>query len=267
MHLSSIWQIINMNGMKDPHITFLWHIVTSFDRCFSTVFWIDCCLRMFENEMRLQVQKIFVATPREKQTMLFSATVSDEARVVCRKFLKDPFEITVDDKKICLAGLKQYFLKLSEAEKTQKLISLLDALDFNQVIIFLNNIERAVMLDKILNKACFPSMVITSRMKTEQRLEAYDNFKKHAKRILVSTELLGRGADFSGVNVVINYDYPAGVDDYLHRVGRAGRFGTKGLAVSFISSKEDNELLDKTQERFKVAIPEMPDSIDASSYK
>ena len=84
--------------------------------------------------------------------------------------------------------------------------------------------------------------------------------------ILVSTDLFGRGIDIERVNIVINYHFPDESDQYLHRVGRAGRFGTKGLAVSFISTPADEEQLKKTQERFAVQVPEMPDSIDISTY-
>jgi len=84
----------------------------------------------------------------------------------------------------------------------------------------------------------------------------------------VSTDLFGRGIDIERVNIVINYDFPApdDTDQYLHRVGRAGRFGTKGLAVSFISSPQDEEALQKVQDRFAVQIPTLPEQIDISTY-
>lgn len=83
---------------------------------------------------------------------------------------------------------------------------------------------------------------------------------------MVATDVFGRGIDIERVNIVINYDMPDGADTYLHRVGRAGRFGTKGLAVTFVSSSEDSEILNKVQERFEVNITEMPDKIDISTY-
>ncbi len=83
---------------------------------------------------------------------------------------------------------------------------------------------------------------------------------------MVATNLFGRGVDFERVNVVINYDMSEDPDTYLHRVGRAGRFGTKGLALSFISSKEDAEVLNQVQKRFVVDIPTLPEHIDTSTY-
>lgn len=91
-------------------------------------------------------------------------------------------------------------------------------------------------------------------------------FKNFEKRILVATDIFGRGIDVERVNVVINYDAPADADSYLHRVGRAGRFGTKGLGITFVTNDEDEEVLKKIQERFVVAIPDLPEHIEASTY-
>merc|ERR1712125_76611 len=109
------------------------------------------------------------------------------------------------------------------------------------------------MGDKLLVECSFPSIAIHSGLKQEER-------------IMVSTDLFGRGIDIERVNIVINYDMPDEGDAYLHRVGRAGRFGTKGLAISFVSSDEDSEVLKKVQSRFEVNIGEMPSKIDTTSY-
>mmetsp|Transcript_16530 Transcript_16530/g.28435 ORF Transcript_16530/g.28435 Transcript_16530/m.28435 type:complete len:107 (+) Transcript_16530:635-955(+) len=103
-------------------------------------------------------------------------------------------------------------------------------------------------------------------MKQEERIALYKKFKDFSSRIMVATNLLGRGIDVERVNVVINYDMSDSADTYLHRVGRAGRFGTKGLAISFISTKEDGEILNEVQSRFTVSVPELPDEIDSSTY-
>jgi len=143
---------------------------------------------------------------------------------------------------------------------------LLDALEFNQCVIFMKSVNRATELNKLLNECNFPSICIHSVMKQEERIEKYKKFKDFQARILVTTNLMGRGIDVERVNVVINYDMPEGADTYLHRVGRAGRFGTKGLAISFVSSPTDTEVLQQVQSRFVVSIPELPDEIDTSSY-
>jgi ATP-dependent RNA helicase UAP56/SUB2 len=103
-------------------------------------------------------------------------------------------------------------------------------------------------------------------MSQEERLLRYQSFKDGNKRILVATDLVARGIDIERVNIVINYDMPGDADTYLHRVGRAGRFGTKGLAISFVSSSEDSDVLSQVHERFEVSIDGLPDEIDTSSY-
>lgn len=97
-------------------------------------------------------------------------------------------------------------------------------------------------------------------------ISRFQQFKSFEKRILVATDIFGRGIDVERVNVVVNYDAPADADSYLHRVGRAGRFGTKGLAITFVSSEEDSAVLQKIQERFTVAIPTMPETVDPATY-
>ena len=98
------------------------------------------------------------------------------------------------------------------------------------------------------------------------RIRIYDGFKQFKHRILIATEIFGRGIDIEKINIVINYDMPKKSDEYLHRVGRAGRFGTKGLAITFVETDEDKLVLAEIQKRFEVKIGELPSTIDASSY-
>jgi len=198
---------------------------------------------------------------------MFSATLPEEVRGVCKKFMKNPLEIFIDDDtKLTLHGLQQFYVTLNESEKNRKLCDLVDSLEFNQLIIFVKSVERCDALNKILNDQGFPSIAIHGRMPQEKRIANYREFKTFNKRILVSTDVFGRGMDIERVNIVINYDMPPDSDQYLHRVARAGRFGTKGLAISFISQPEDAETLNKVQERFVVSIPEMPKTLDKNSY-
>lgn len=231
-------------------------------------FVLDECDKVLESlDMRRDIQEIFRMTPHEKQVMLFSATLSKEIRPVCRKFCQDPMEIYVDDEtKLTLHGLQLYYCKIQEAEKNRKLNDLLDALEFNQVVIFVSKVARAKELNRLLQDCNFPSICIHGGQKQEERIAQYKSFKDFNARILVATDLFGRGIDIERVNVVVNYDFPDESDQFLHRVGRAGRFGTKGIAISFISSEADQEILDKVQSRFEVNIPELPDEIDMSTY-
>ncbi|GAV66020.1 LOW QUALITY PROTEIN: DEAD domain-containing protein/Helicase_C domain-containing protein, partial [Cephalotus follicularis] len=231
-------------------------------------FILDECDKMLESlDMRRDVQEIFKLTPHDKQVMMFSATLSKEIRPVCKKFMQNPMEIYVDNEsKLTLHGLVQHYIKLIELEKNRKLNDLLDALDFNQVVIFVKSVSRAAELNKLLVECNFPSICMHSGMSQEERLKRYKGFKGGHKRILVATDLVGRGIDIERVNIVINYDMPNSADTYLHRVGRAGRFGTKGLAITFVSSVSDSDVLNQVQARFSVDIKELPEQIDTSSY-
>jgi ATP-dependent RNA helicase UAP56/SUB2 len=124
-------------------------------------------------DMRRDVQDIFRATPTQKQVMMFSATLSEEIRPICKKFMQNPLEIYIDielaDTKLTLQGLQQYYIKLSESEKNRKLNELLDEMQFNQVIIFVKSTLRATELDKLLRECNFPSIAVHSGVSQEER--------------------------------------------------------------------------------------------------
>jgi ATP-dependent RNA helicase UAP56/SUB2 len=198
---------------------------------------------------------------------MFSATFKDSTKDVAKMFMRDPFEFYIDDdSKLTLHGLQQYFVKLDENEKIKKLIDLLDDLEFNQVIVFTKKMEYAKKLNQIIQAEKFPSVACFSSMSMPERLKVYNQYKEGKYRIMVCTDLLGRGIDIEKINIVINYDMPNESDQYLHRVGRAGRYGTKGLAISFVSSADDQKVLDEVQARFEVKVQDLPAAIDKSTY-
>jgi ATP-dependent RNA helicase UAP56/SUB2 len=231
-------------------------------------FILDECDKMLDQlDMRRDIQEIFRVTPHEKQVMMFSATLSKEVRPICKKFMQDPMEVYVDDdSKLTLHGLQQHYVKLKDNEKNRKLFELLDALEFNQVIIFVKSIQRCMALSQLLVEQNFPAIAIHKAMSQDDRLSRYQQFKDFQKRILVATNLFGRGMDIERVNIVFNYDMPDDSDTYLHRVARAGRFGTKGLAITFVSDETDAKVLNDVQERFEVNITELPEEIDLATY-
>jgi len=179
-----------------------------------------------------------------------------------------------------LRGLLQYTVKLLENEKNRKLVGILDQLEFNQVIIFVKSCQRASDLNKLLNESYFPSICVHSDLDQEERKTRYEQFKKFEKRIMVATDVFARGIDFERVNMVINYDMPDKADTYLHRIARAGRFGTKGIAISFVATDgvkvtgkkgyqqefTDEEVLAQAQKRFTFKIEGLPEKVDVSQY-
>ena len=218
--------------------------------------------------MRNDVQKIFKKTPIDKQVMMFSATLPDETKDVCKKFMRKPVEIIVkEENKEHLEKLQQFYVKLKEEDKNRKLFDILDNVQFNQVIIFVNSIIRCETLSEMLTLHNFPSIAIHASLPQEERIKLFDLFKQFKRRIMVATELYGRGVDFLKVNTVINYDMSATAEAYVHRVGRAGRFGSKGITITFLSKDEDQKVFDELLEKYpniKAAV--LPDEIDQSIY-
>jgi len=132
-------------------------------------------------------------------------------------------------------------------------------------------------LTELLKNKMFNPICIHSKLNQEERIKNYDLFKSNSSRLLVATDLFGRGMDIERVNLVINYDFPMDRESYLHRVGRAGRFGTKGLAINFVRTDEeevtgkeerktDKEVLMDVQDGFKMKISELPTQIDTVLY-
>ena len=218
--------------------------------------------------MRADVQKIFKKTPCNKQVMMFTATLPDDTKTVCKKFMRKPVEIIVkEENKEHLEKLQQFYVKLKEDEKNKKLFDVLDSVQFNQVIIFVNSIPRCETLSDILTKNEFPSIAIHADLPQEERIRKFDSFKEFKSRIMVATELYGRGVDFLKVNTVINYDMSIDAEAYVHRVGRAGRFGTKGITITFLASDEDQKVFDELLKKYpNIRADVLPEVIDKSIY-
>lgn len=218
--------------------------------------------------MRADVQKIFKKTPCDKQVMMFTATLPEDTKVVCKKFMRKPVEIIVkEENKEHLEKLQQFYVKLKEEEKNKKLFDILDSVQFNQVIIFVNNIARCETLSDILEKNKFPAVAIHADLPQEERIKKFDRFKDFKTRIMVATELYGRGVDFLKVNFVINYDMSTDAEAYVHRVGRAGRFGSKGITITFLASEDDQKVFDDLLKKYpNIKAEVLPEVIDKSIY-
>lgn len=135
------------------------------------------------------------------------------------------------------------------------------------MIIFVNKFQRSEMLTKVLKEQGMFCICTHGQLEQSERIQRFEGFKNNQYRILVSTDLMGRGIDVERVDIVINFDMPDSCETYLHRVGRSGRFGTKGMAISFISTGDDKKILEKVQEKYGKKITELPKEIDASKYQ
>ncbi|CAF4325868.1 unnamed protein product [Rotaria sp. Silwood2] len=217
-----------------------------------------------QNELMKQMNAQLKTGPIEHSA---TTTTNKGIRPVHENFMQDKMEIHIDNKtKLKLHCLHQHYLKLRKNQKNQKLIDLLGKLEFNQVVIFVKSISRCTALCKFLTEQGFPAIEIHREIPEEKRLARYKEFKEFQKCILVATNLFERGIDIERVNIVFNYDMPEDTDTYLHRVVRAGRFGTKGLAITYVVNESDLAILNAIQNRFEVQITEMPNEIDTDTY-
>ena len=200
--------------------------------------------------------------PRDKQVMMFSATMNEQMRVCAKRFMDIPLEVIIgDDTKLTLHGLQQFYVDVKEKEKLRQCYHLLTTIDYNQTIIFVSTINRCNALEDVLAKLKQDVIKIHGAMQQGERLFNYNAFKACKKRVLVVTKMFDRGIDFERVNLVINYDFPEDSDTYLHAVGRAGRFGTKGVAVSFVGCPADDDTRREVQKRFDITLELMPEKI------
>lgn len=219
-------------------------------------FIMDECDRMVGDlDMRNDVQEIFVSSPRNKQTLMFTATLNSYTFDECMRFLDNPFVVRVDEEsKLTLYGLKQYYVELDEKDKLQKLHHVLNSNTYNQAMIFTSNKKSPTTLVNFLKTKNFQAIELHAGLSSEERKNRLIAFKKYEHRVLITTDLLSRGIDVQDVNMVINYDMPDSPETYLHRVGRAGRFETEGIAISFVCNQEETIKLNEVQSRFEISI-------------
>lgn len=217
--------------------------------------------------MKSDIKQILNRSPVQKQMMMFSATMPEDIKKLSKDFMKNPFELIVDDEsKLNLDKVAQYFVKLNENEKNKKLNEVLEMIKYNQVIIFVKNVPRCKELCKLLNKCNFPSVAIHRDLPQEERINLFTQFRDFGKRIMVATDIFGRGIDILRVNFVINYDMPENPESYIHRVGRAGRFESKGISITFIVGEADQKIFDETIKKYAIKNEVLPEKIDPETY-
>jgi len=175
--------------------------------------------------------------PKKKQICLFSATFPTSIKSFVDMNMNSPKLIKVSNE-YTLKNVSQFYVKIRKNTKLPCLKSILVSIDINQCIIYCNGIISAQMLAKKITETGFSCYFIHSQMSQDERNMVYHNFSRNRCQILVSTDITTRGIDVKGINVVINFDLPFSSESYLHRLGRAGRFGTRGCCISLINDEE-----------------------------
>lgn len=210
------------------------------------------------------IYQIFTTFNHNLQVAIFSATLPDEVIDLTNKFMRNPIKITMEAEKLNLEGIQQYYIALeSDQHKYETLKELFGFLNINQTIVYVNSVNRVIDLYESMIKDGNSVCCIHSSMKSHERHEALAEFKNGTHRILISSNVTARGIDVQQVSIVINFDIPRCVHNYLHRIGRSGRWGRKGMAINFIT-KEDVGTMKRIESHYKSTITELPANFESS---
>ena len=218
---------------------------------------------MLSQGFKEQIYDIFQYLPRNIQVALFSATLPNEISNLTDKFMRDPVKILVKTEQLTLEGINQYYVALNDDnEKYDALKDIYASISVSQCIIYCNSITRVQTLYNNMIRDNFAVGQIHSNMEKIERTNNYNDFIAGKTRVLLSTNLTARGIDVQQVSTVINFDIPKNVHTYLHRIGRSGRWGRKGMAINFIT-KFDVSNIRAIEQHYATEIKELPANIVA----
>ena len=219
---------------------------------------IDEADEMLSQGFKEQIYKIFQYMNNNIQIGLFSATVPESLEELSGKFMRNPIKILVKAEQLTLQGIAQYYIQLDNDEQKYSCIKdLFEGLTISQAIIYCNSTRRVDDLEEAMVQDDFPVNKIHGKMEEAERKEVHADFKAGGCRVLVTSDLFARGIDIQQVSVVINFDVPKSEHTYLHRIGRSGRWGRKGIAINFVT-RHDGGRLKQFEEYYSTEIKEMP---------
>jgi len=204
---------------------------------------------------------VFKSLPNDVQVVLLSATMPSEVLDVTKKFMRDPIQILIKKDELTLEGIRQFYIRIEREEwKFETLCDLYDTVNITQAVIFCNTRRKVEDLTKQMTQKSFTVSCMHGEMEQSERDEIMRAFRSGSSRVLITTDLLARGIDVQQVSVVINYDLPGNRENYIHRIGRSGRFGRKGVAINFVTNNDQN-LLKEIESYYSTQIEEMPQDI------
>lgn len=204
-----------------------------------------------------QIYEIFKFLPKDIQVALFSATMPQDVLDMTTKFMRKPTRILVKRESLTLEGIKQFYVAVEEENKLDTLMDLYESVSIAQSVIFANTRRKVDHIAETLNNNNHTVSAMHAEMVKGEREKVMSTFKSGSSRVLITTDLVARGIDVHHVNIVINYDLPTNKENYLHRIGRGGRYGRKGVAINFVSQR-DVELLREIEAHYHTQIEELP---------
>jgi len=208
------------------------------------------------------IYNIIQYIPKDTQICIYSATMPPEVLDLTDKFMNQPERILVQKENLTLDGIIQFYINVKVNEwKFETLIDIYDTINVSQCIIYINSKNKLMEINDRLKEKGFPVECIHGELSGDLRKNIMDDFKSGKLRILLSTDLLSRGIDIQQLSLVINYDLPREKETYIHRIGRSGRYGRKGVSINFVTDR-DMEQQNEIQSYYNTKIEEMPQNIN-----
>ena len=217
---------------------------------------------LFADQIRSILNSKFPSTTR---LALFSATMPKNVLEIAENYLSNPVRILLPPDEVTLEGIKQYYVQLEREDwKLPVLLDLYQQITVNQALIYVNKRQKAEWLAKQLSSHGFTLEFIHGEMEVAERKKRMEDFRSGMTRVLISTDLLARGIDVQQVSLVINYEMPIQRENYIHRIGRSGRYGKKGSAINIICGDEINAVKE-IEAHYSTIIMELPEDLSSLS--
>jgi len=222
------------------------------------IFCLDEADEMLSRGFKDQIYEVFQLLPQDTQVVLLSATMPADVLEVTKKFMREPVRILVKRDELTLEGIKQFYIAVEKEEwKLDTLCDLYETVTITQAVIFCNTRRKVDWLTEKMHSREFTVSAMHGDMEQKQREVLMKEFRSGSSRVLITTDLLARGIDVQQVSLVINYDLPTNRENYIHRIGRGGRFGRKGVAINFVTT-DDVRMLRDIEQFYNTQIDEMP---------
>ena len=208
------------------------------------------------------IYNIIKYIPRDTQICIFSATMPSEILELTDKFMNKPEKILVNKENLTLEGILQFYINVKVNDwKFDVLTDIYETINLSQCIIYINSKNKLMEINTRLKDLGYPVECIHGELSSDLRKSIMDDFKSGKLRILLSTDLLSRGIDIQQLSLVINYDLPREKETYIHRIGRSGRYGRKGVSINFVTDK-DIDHQSEIKMHYNTKIEEMPQNIN-----
>ncbi|XP_025079146.1 eukaryotic initiation factor 4A-I-like isoform X2 [Pomacea canaliculata] len=238
-----VFDMINRRALDPTHIK---------------MFVLDEADEMLSRGFKDQIYDVFRHMPSEIQVILLSATMPADVLEVTHRFMRNPVRILVKKEELTLEGIRQFYVQVEREDwKLDTLCDLYETLTITQAVIFCNTRRKVDWLTEKMHARDFTVSAMHGDMDQKERDVIMREFRSGSSRVLITTDLLARGIDVQQVSLVINYDLPANRENYIHRIGRGGRFGRKGVAINFVT-QDDVRTLSDIEQFYNTTIEEMP---------